>query len=156
MASHRARVLHALGLVSWQRRRSGSVAAISDAPAANAAKVAGADGMACVVVLPAACATRELDLLGRALTGAGAALARAARVRVPAQGDPEVPEAACYLACGEAQAHALGRSLPAQVAARAQIVLVDEPDRLLSDAAAKRRLWIALRTLRRRLMAGDR
>ena len=38
-----------------------------------------------------------------------------------------------------------------QVTAQAQIVLVDEPARLLGDAAAKRRLWIALRTLRRSL-----
>ena len=32
----------------------------------------------------------------------------------------------------------------------------DEPARLLGDAAAKRRLWIALRTLRRSLAAAGR
>jgi hypothetical protein len=116
---------------------------------------AGAAGAGCVVLLPAACGARELDLLGRALTSGGAALARAARVRVqPGEVETSVPHARAYLACGEAQAHALGRSLPMQVTAQAQIVLVDEPARLLGDAAAKRRLWIALRTLRRSLAAG--
>ena len=111
----------------------------------------------CVVLLPAACGTRELDLLGRALNCAGAALARAARVRVqPGEAEIAAPQARAYLACGEAQAHALGRSLPMQVTAQAQIVLVDEPARLLGDAAAKRRLWIALRTLRRNLVAAER
>ena len=82
---------------------------------------------------------------------------RAARVRVP-PGETElaVPRARAYLACGEAQAHALGRSLPMQATAQAQIVLVDEPAGLLGDAAAKRRLWIALRTLRRNLAAAGR
>ena len=106
----------------------------------------------CVVLLPAACGTRELDLLGRALNCAGAVLARAGRVRVqPGEAEIAVPQARAYLACGEAQAHALGRSLPMQVTAQAQIVLADDPARLLGDAAAKRRLWIALRTLRRSL-----
>ncbi|MDE2280443.1 MAG: hypothetical protein KGK04_12775, partial [Xanthomonadaceae bacterium] len=118
----------------------------------GAADVANAE---CVVLLPAACGARELDLLGRALNSGGATLARAARVRVqPGEAEIAVPHARAYLACGEAQAHALGRSLPMQVTAQAQIVLVDEPARLLDDAAAKRRLWIALRTLQRSLAEG--
>ena len=150
-AAHRERVLHALGLTLWQRR-SAPAAPPQEADEAPRAGTADAD---CVVLLPGACDARELDLLGRALTSGGAALARAARVRVqPGEAEIAVPKARAYLACGAAQAHALGRSLPMQVTAQAQIVLVDEPARLLGDAAAKRRLWIALRTLRRSLAAG--
>jgi len=151
--AHRGRVLRALGLEPWQRLQP----AVGEAPAMadEAPPMAGA-GADCVVLLPAACEARELDLLGRALTSGGAALARAARVRVqPGAAEVDVPQARAYLACGEAQAHALGRSLPMQVTSQAQIVLVDEPVRLLGDAAAKRRLWIALRTLRRGLAAGQ-
>ena len=150
-AGHRARVLRALGLTPWQRRHGaggGEAATTDEAPIAAGAH---AD---CVVLLPAVCGARELDLLGRALISSGAALARAARVRVqPGAAEIAVPQARAYLACGEAQAHALGRSLPMQVTAQAQIVLVDEPLRLLGESSAKRRLWIALRTLRRSLAA---
>jgi hypothetical protein len=148
--AHRGRVLRALGLTPWQRRQVADVEAlVADEVPPSAA--ASAD---CVVLLPAGCDARELDLLGRALTSGGSALARAARVKVqPGEEEIAVPQARAYLACGEAQAHALGRSLPMQVTAQAQIVLVDEPARLLGDAAAKRRLWIALRTLRRSLAA---
>jgi len=38
---------------------------------------------------------------------------------------------------------------------RAQIVLADEPALVLTRADAKRRLWSALRTLRRGLAATD-
>lgn len=149
-ATHRARVMQALGLTAWQRRQAEPAAL-----ATQAEPPAAAGNPDCVVLLPAACATRELDLLGRALQCGGAMLARAARLRVePGQAELDVPQARAYLAFGEAQAHALGRSLPMQVTAQAQIVLVDEPARLLVDAAAKRRLWIALRTLRRSLGAG--
>ena len=145
--SHRSRVLHALGVTPWVRRAmpSGSaVGAVADDTAA---------GVACVVVLPAGCSTRELDLLGRALTAAGALLARAARVSVSGgQLAAPVPEARAYLVFGEAQAHALGRCLPAAVMQQAQIVLADEPALLLTRADAKRRLWSALRSLRRALV----
>lgn len=63
----------------------------------------------------------------------------------------DVPEARAYLVFGEAQAHALGRKLPAAVLHRAQIVLADEPALVLTSAAAKRRLWNALRSVRRAL-----
>lgn len=146
--AHRARVMQALGLTPWQRRQAQPpVVVVEDVPAVPT----GMDA-ACVVLLPDGCGMRELDLLGRALNSAGATLARAARLPVRAgQGELNAPVARAYLACGEAQAHALGRSLPAQITAQAQIVLVDEPARLLREAAAKRRLWIALRTLRRHL-----
>ncbi|MEW9571193.1 hypothetical protein ABQJ54_05470 [Rhodanobacter sp. Si-c] len=150
-ASHRARVLQALGLTSWRCRQAATGGTLQPTDDEPLPATANAD---CVVLLPMACGTRELDLLGRALNCAGAALARAGRVRVqPGAAEIAVPQARAYLACGEAQAHALGRSLPMQVTAQAQIVLVDEPLRLLGDAAAKRRLWIALRTLRRSLAA---
>jgi ABC-type lipoprotein export system ATPase subunit len=106
--------------------------------------------------LPQGCSTRELDLLGRALTACGAMLARAARVTVSAgQLTGDVPEARAYLVFGEAQAHALGRALPAAALHRAQIVLADEPATVLTSAAAKRRLWNALRNVRRALATAD-
>lgn len=146
--AHRTRVMQALGLVPWQRRQAPPPAVVEE----DASVVPAGMDAACVVLLPDGCGTRELDLLGRALNSAGATLARAARLPVRAgQGELDVPVARAYLACGEAQAHALGRSLPMQVTAQAQIVLVDEPARLLREATAKRRLWIALRTLRRHL-----
>ncbi len=149
--AHRARVLRALGLTPWVRR------AAPVAPAPEPEFVVSGAGLACVVVLPEQCSTRELDLLGRALSAGGAWLARAARVRVKSgQLAAEVPVARAYLVFGEAQAHALGRVLPADVMNHALIVLADEPGLVLGSAAAKRRLWNALRSLRRALArAGD-
>ncbi|WP_343124519.1 hypothetical protein [Rhodanobacter sp. C01] len=116
-----------------------------------------AAGTACIVVLPEGCGTRELDLLGRALVACGPALARAGRVMVcGGQLAADVPEARAYLVFGEAQAHALGRSLPAAVLHRAQIVLADEPALVLTSAAAKRRLWNALRSVRSALATMER
>jgi hypothetical protein len=147
--THRARVLRALGMVPWVRRAA-PAPVTQDAMASS--QHHDAPG-ACVVILPGGCDTRELDLLGRALGACGAWLARAARVSVNAAGElAEAPPAArAYLVFGETQAHALGRSLPAEVMQRAQIVLVDEPSQVLSQAASKRRLWTAVRTLHRAL-----
>lgn len=147
-ADRRARVLRALGVTPWQRRAAPAVvAAAASDMAAN---------VACVVVLPQDCGTRELDLVGRALNACGVALARAARVTVSGgQLAADVPEARAYLVFGEAQAHALGRALPAAVMHRAQIVLADEPALVLSSAGAKRRLWNALRSVRRALAVAD-
>ncbi len=109
-----------------------------------------------MVVLPEGCSTRELDLLGRAFSAFGAMLARAARVTVSGGHlAASVPEARAYLVFGEAQAHALGRALPVAVMQAAQIVLADEPALVLTSAGAKRRLWSALRSLRRALAATD-
>ena len=149
-ASHRDRVLRALGVTPWVRR------AASDLPAgiveSNPLLADTVIGVACVVVLPEGCSTRELDLLGRALNACGATLARAARVTVSGgQLAADLPEARAYLVFGAAQAHALGRSLPAAAMHRAQIVLADEPALVLTSADAKRRLWSALRSLRRAL-----
>lgn len=147
--AHRVRVLQALGLTPWVRRVSpAAVPALEPEPQ-------GADAV-CVVVLPEHCSTRELDLLGRALSAAGAWLARAARVRVQGgQLAADVPAARAYLVFGEEQAHALGRVLPVTVMNRALIVLADEPDAVLGSAAAKRRLWSALRSLRRALTTAE-
>lgn len=148
-ASHRDRVLRALGVTPWVRRMAATAPAPVDLPAVDAAGV-----VACVVVLPERCSARELDLLGRALNACGAVLARAARVSASAgQLAGDVPVARAYLVFGEAQAHALGRALPAAVMHQAQIVLADEPSLVLVDAGAKRRLWSALRSLRRALAA---
>ena len=143
--SHRTRVLRALGLTPWVRRAAAIAPAVEETPSADGA-------VPCVVILPEGCSARELDLLGRALHAGGAALARAARLAVRGgQLAPQVPRARTYLVFGDAQAHALGRVLPAAVMGEALIVLADAPDRVLSDAAAKRRLWNALRSLRRAL-----
>lgn len=145
-AAHRTRVLHALGLTPWVRRVP-AVCAETGTDVAPSSEL-----MACVVILPDACSARELDLLGRALSACGATLARAARVTL-SNGELAggVPLARTYLVLGEAQAHALGRALPAAAIQQAQIVLADEPAVLLTRADAKRRLWSALRTLRRAL-----
>jgi hypothetical protein len=105
--------------------------------------------------LPDGCAARELDLLGRALAAYGPALARAGRITVR-DGRPvaAVPPVRAYLVFGQAQAHALGRELPAAVMNQAQIVLADEPHEVLATGAGKRRLWTALRQLRRALAGG--
>jgi hypothetical protein len=150
-APHRARVLRALGLVAWQRRT-----AVEHTPAAAPATAAPTQSLPAsagvVVVLPPGCAVRELDLLGRALSACGAQLARAPRIE--ATGDTmQVPHAPAYLVFGQAQAHALGRALPAQVMRDAHIVLADAPAEILAHASAKRRLWQALRSLRRALAA---
>lgn len=157
-SSHRARVLRAMGLTPWVRRALPLVPATAeglDVSRSAAADMAAAGD--CVVVIPEGCSVRELDLLGRALSACGAPLARAARLTVSGgQLAADVPQARAYLVFGEAQAHALGRSLPATVMHRAQIVLADEPARVLASADAKRRLWNALRSLRRALAtAGD-
>lgn len=150
-ASHRDRVLRALGVTPWVRRAAPDLpAGIAEPNPLMAADAA--TGVACVVVLPEGCSTRELDLLGRALNACGATLARAARVMVSGgQLAADLPEARTYLVFGEAQAHALGRTLSAAAMHQAQIVLADEPALVLTSAGAKRRLWSALRSLRRAL-----
>lgn len=147
---HRARVLRAMGLTPWVRRTPSIMPASA---AASAVPLAGTVGDSdCVVVIPQGCSVRELDLLGRALGACGSSLARVARLTVSdGQLAVEVPLARAYLVFGEAQAHALGRRLPATVMHRAQIVLADELARVLVSADAKRRLWNALRSLRRAL-----
>ncbi|GLQ90411.1 hypothetical protein [Dyella flagellata] len=153
--AHRARVLRALGVVAWQRR------AVSEAepaqPAAKPIETQPAPANAgVVVVLPPGCAVRELDLLGRALSAFGAQLTRAPRIEALDGEAMQVPHAPAYLVFGQAQAHALGRGLPAQVMRDAHIVLADAPAEILTQASAKRRLWQAMRALRRALAAGGR
>lgn len=149
--SRRCAVLQAMGITPWVMRARAEVAAQSfpvepDAVPARAAQPSGR----CVVLLPADTDARALDLLGRALTACGAEIARAGRIRV-ADGklSDVLPHALVYLVFGQAQAHALGRELPAAVMSEAHIVLVDEPGPLLFGADGKRRLWAALRQARR-------
>jgi hypothetical protein len=144
--AHRARVLRALGVVAWHRR---DVALPELAAPVVAAEPPGAAEV--VIVLPRGCAVRELDLLGRALCAFGPRLARAARIEAGDSENVQVPHAQAYLVFGQEQAHSLGRALPADVMRHAHIVLADAPADVLSQAAAKRRLWQALRTMRRAL-----
>lgn len=149
--ARRHQVLHALGITPWVRRMRDDLA---DAGVPLAMDVVSAEAPAarCIVVLPAQLPPRAMDLLGRALHAAGAEVARAGRITV-ADGQPTaaVPHAPVYLVFGQAQAHALGRELPAAVMGRAHIALVDEPAVLFGGADGKRRLWAALRQLRRAL-----
>ncbi|MFC4528555.1 hypothetical protein ISN76_16130 [Dyella halodurans] len=147
-SAHRARVLRALGVTPWVRRLPPEIVTAT----AEVTPAAVSSGE-CVVLLPAGCSQRELDLLGRALMTSGATVARAPRIEVSKGQLPAAPEARAYLVFGEAQAHALGRELPAATLSRAHIVLADEPAGILASAAGKRRLWNALRSLRRALAA---
>ncbi|WP_199096782.1 hypothetical protein [Dyella sp. ASV21] len=147
--AHRERVLRALGITPWVRRDASPVAAeVAAEPTVADAPLLSGD---CVVVLPAGCPARELDLLGRALLSCGPMVARAPRIEVARGELASAPEARAYLVLGEAQAHALGRVLPAATLAKAHIVLADEPASVLASGAGKRRLWNALRSLRRAL-----
>lgn len=147
---HRERVLRALGVVPWRQR---VVAAMPRESTTTSASMALPSSVNVVVVLPPRCAVRELDLLGRALCAFGPQLARAARIEATDSETMQVPHAQAYLAFGQAQAHALGRALPAEIMRDAHIVLVDAPADVLGQAASKRRLWHALRTMRRALAA---
>jgi hypothetical protein len=152
---HRARLLRALGVTPWVRRQPFAdpiPAAFGTSEAVIEAQGAPGDS---VVLLPAGCPVALLDLLGRAFSAYGPSLARAARIEVGPDGQlGHVPEARAYLVFGQAQAHALGRVLPAAVLNRAQIVLADEPHEIRANGAGKRRLWNALRSLRRALATG--
>jgi hypothetical protein len=143
--AHRTRVLRALGVVPWRRR------AVLSEDAQPLPVMELPPSTRIVVVLPSGCAVRELDLVGRALCAFGPSLARAARIEV--SDAMQVPLAQAYLVFGEAQAHALGRALPASAMRDAHIVLADAPHELLVQAVSKRRLWHALRSMRRALAA---
>jgi hypothetical protein len=149
--ARRHEVLHALGITPWVRRVRDELVD-AGLPAAVDGVSAEAPAARCIVVLPAQLPPRAMDLLGRALHSAGAEVARAGRITV-ADGQPSVavPHAPVYLVFGQAQAHALGRELPAAVMSAAHIALVDEPTALFGGAEGKRRLWAALRQLRRAL-----
>lgn len=142
------RVFAALGITAWRLREVDAIA-IDEAPS-TAAMPGDAD---CVLVLPGNSSPRELDMLGRAMQAFGPMLARAARISVVDGKLAHVPAARAYLAFGNEQAHALGRELPAAALERAHVVLVDPPAGLAGDGKAKRRLWNAMRTLRRNLRA---
>lgn len=146
---HRDRVLRALGVVPWRLR---AVASAPVEPVASMAELPVQGGV--VVVLPPGCAVRELDLIGRVLCAFGPQFARAARVEATASETMQVPHARAYLVFGQAQAHALGRVLPADVMRDAHIVLADAPADVLGQAASKRRLWHALRSMRRAVATG--
>jgi hypothetical protein len=152
---HRARLLRALGVTPWVRRQQ----LAAEIPIAFDTNETATEPYASpgdsVVLLPAGCPVALLDLLGRAFSAYGPSLARAARIEVGADGQlGHVPEARAYLVFGQAQAHALGRVLPAAVLNRAQIVLADEPHEIRASGEGKRRLWNALRSLRRALATG--
>jgi len=147
---HRERLLRALGVTSWVRRAGPQTEPVPEPMSEAAPAMVTGE---CVVVLPAGCSPRELDLVGRALIACGPVVARAPRIEVANGQLPAVPEARAYLVFGEAQAHALGRELPAAALSRAHIVLADEPAGVLTSGAGKRRLWNALRSLRRALVS---
>jgi len=152
-ATHRARVLHALGFVPWARRARPEAGREPRAAMAAGLPSVPATGTACVVVLPEHCSPAALDLLGRAMHTGGPSLARAGRTRVHAGKLDQVPAAATYLVFGAAQAEALRHSLPAGLATTSSMLVVDELAAVLAEGRAKQRLWVALRGLRARLAA---
>lgn len=150
--AHRQQRLREFGVIPYRLRAAQahgpapeSMAVVPDRTAVASAAVD------CVLVLPAGCEARLLDLVGRAMQAFGPAFARAPRVS-PGGGGTTVPAARAYLAFGEEQARALGRELPAAWMAGADVVLLDPPQQLV-HAAAKRRLWSAINALRRRWRA---
>lgn len=148
--ARRARMLRALGVTPWVRHTPASGG--GDLAAGSGLQALDTPPIACVVVLPEGCSARAMDLLGRALAAYGPGLARAGRILVR-EGRPTapIPSVRAYLVFGQAQAHALGRELPAAVMNQAQIVLADDLPQVLTSGTGKRRLWIALRQLRRTL-----
>ena len=150
-ASLRQREVNRLLGLSPMRLRAGGPMVADSTMAATGEPVTDTAGAACVLILPAGCSPAALDMLGRAVQAYGPTLARAARIEVRDGRLPDVPAARAYLAFGSEQAQALGRELPAAVLAAAEVVLVDPPTALQGDAAAKRRLWTAMRTVRRAL-----
>ncbi len=147
--SRRRAALQAMGITPWVMRERAQAQPVANGQGATAARQDRPVGR-CVVLLPAGADARALDLLGRALTAGGAEIARAGRIRVAdGQLSDAVPHAPVYLVFGQAQAHALGRELPAAVMSQAHIALVDEPGPALLGADGKRRLWAALRQARR-------
>jgi hypothetical protein len=146
----RERLLKVMGVTPW-RLRLGEASSGSAGQPANDGPAPAGDRVSCVVILPAGASGRELDLLGRALRAFGPVTARAARLEVGERGLGDVPAASAYLVFGEAQARALGHDLPAAVMSAAHIVLVDTPAAIVTDPAAKRRLWNGLRALGRAL-----
>lgn len=144
-ADHRQRILQALGVMPLALRRRQAATA---EPPEN--RIMGAVGSTpCVLVMPEGGNERQQRLVTRAMQALGGGFARAPRVVVKAgELDEPVPPASAYLAFGDAQARALGRSLPTAVMAAAEVLLLDEPHILL-EAAGKRRLWQAVGGLRR-------
>lgn len=151
LADHRRRALRALGVTPYGLRasfRSEPVrSADDDAREVVQAPIA-THTCACVLVMPGDCGERERQLVERIMRVIGGVFADAARVDVTAGEVTMVPAARAYLAFGKAQAHALGRALPTDVMAAAEVLLLDAPD-VLFTAAAKRRLWQAISGLRR-------
>ena len=147
--ARRQRLLRVMGVTPWSLRASDASSVVQGGAANDGLP---GERVACVVVLPADASERELELVGKALRAFGAVTARAARLLAGPAGLGHVPVAATYLVFGDAQAHALGHELPASVMSAAHIVLVDPPALIVSDAAAKRRLWNGLRALGRALV----
>ena len=151
-ACHRVRVLRALGIVTWTRRLpacTGGDAVEGDSAAGPS--VAPGGHITCAVVLAADCSSRALDLLGRALNAGGPIVARAGRIHLRNGQLSAVPAAATFLVFGTVQAEALRRTIPVEASCHTQVVVVDELESVLTDAGAKRRLWMALRGLRAKL-----
>jgi|SRR5699024_1733866 len=139
----RRRILRALDVTPYVLRAASPAAEVPARTSADDATIA------CVLVLPENCSARQQRAVTGAMQALGDAFAQAPQV-VVAGGelrDP-APPASAYLAFGDAQARALGRRLSADIMARAEVLLLDEPQVLLTGAG-KRRLWQAVSGLRR-------
>ncbi|HET8553550.1 MAG TPA: hypothetical protein VFL78_01895 [Rhodanobacteraceae bacterium] len=142
-AGRRQHILRALGVTPYALRGRREVDALP-VPEGD-----GAGPVSCVLVMPEGCTERLQRLVMRIMQALGDGFAGAPRVVVKAGDlDAPAPAASAYLAFGETQARALGRSLPTAVMAAAEVLLLDEPQALL-EAGGKRRLWQAVSGLRR-------
>lgn len=149
---HRQRLLRALGVTPYGLRarfrpdQDGVDA--GDAVLATPSTTS-ADASACVLILPGDCNARDRAHVQQIMQALGGVFAQAPQVDVDAdQLQSSPPHARAYLAFGEAQARALGRSLPVDVMAQAEVLLLDVPG-ALRKADGKRRLWQAVGGLRR-------
>lgn len=146
--------LRALGVQAYRLRGPAAAPAPEAGPMAAGDGAAAAAPIPCVLLLPEACPAPAQARVDRAMQAFGARFARAPRVRVPAAGLRQAPPPAhAYLAFGEVQARALGQTLTADAARQVEVVLLDAPEQL-GQGAAKQRLWLALKGLRRRLAEG--
>ncbi|HET6588263.1 MAG TPA: hypothetical protein VFG67_10905 [Oleiagrimonas sp.] len=142
-AGRRQHILRALGVTSYALRGHRGVDALPSSEGDDTGPVS------CVLVMPEGCTERLQRLVMRVMQALGGGFAGAPRAVVKAgELETPVPPASAYLAFGEAQARALGRSLPTEVMTAAEVVLLDEPQALL-EAGGKRRLWQAVSGLRR-------
>ena len=142
MPEHRQRVLHALDITLWRRRKSpGEDAADLDATPAT---------IDCVLLIPSGCTDRQHRFLATFCKAAFALPSGVLRMQsyvLPADGSRQrVMPASAYLVLGQPLADALASMLTIPGSA---IVQVGPSPEVLMSVVGKRQLWHMLRRLKR-------